>query len=214
VNRQGLEIEKGGFPIYEDKKQFLKINAIRRAVSLPAVSTPIIPNKGQAMFTTAEEMHNEPSSCMNCQFWNEKAFTCQIIGPRIKVRKILYPKLETDDSKPIEYWPCCSMQFYGKPNGGDAIYRGATDPDYLDLLWINAPKPGQEHGGANCGGCDGGDDCDHYIVEGNKAKWDSPTGFCRALQVTVGCGDVCALWDDDDELPWREAQKLIAENRG
>jgi hypothetical protein len=106
------------------------------------------------------------------------------------------------------------MQLYGKPNDAEAVYRSRSDPDYIDLVWINAGKPGQAHGGANCGGCSGGDDCDHYIVEGKKAKWDSPTGFCRALQVTVACGDVCSLWDDDDELHWREAQKLIEENRG
>jgi hypothetical protein len=210
--RSGLEIEKGGFPIYADK-QIQKINAIRRAISLPAVTSPVIPNKGQALFTTSEEMNDEPASCYNCQFYNEKAETCSIIGPRIKIRKILYPQEATDDSKPVEYWPCCSMQLYGKPNA-ETAYRASSDPDYLDLVWINASKPGQEHGGANCGGCQGGDDCDHYITSGKKAKWESPTGFCRALQVTVACGDVCSLWQDDDELRWREASKLIEENRG
>lgn len=212
-SRPGLTIEKGGFPLYEEKN-LQKINAMRRAISLPAVTTPIIPSKGQALFTTAEEMHDEPASCYNCQFYNQTAETCAIIGPRIKIRKILYPQETTADSKPVEYWPCCSMQLYGKPNDAEAVYRSRSDPDYLDLVWINAGKPGQEHGGANCGGCSGGDDCDHYIVEGKKAKWDSPTGFCRALQVTVACGDVCSLWQDDDELHWREAAKIIEENRG
>jgi hypothetical protein len=211
-SRPGLTIEKGGFPIYEEKN-LQKINAMRRAISLPAVTSPIIPNKGQALFTTAEEMNDEPASCYNCQFYNRKAETCAIIGPRIRIRKITYPREATEDSKPVEYWPCCSMQLYGKPNE-ETSYRSRSDPDYLDLVWINASRPGQFYGGANCGGCSGGDDCDHYIVEGKKAKWESSTGFCRALQVTVACGDVCSLWNDDDELHWREAQKLIEENRG
>ena len=63
-SRPGLTIEKGGFPLYE-AKNLKKINAMRRAISLPAVTTPVIPNKGQALFTTAEEMHDEPASCYN-----------------------------------------------------------------------------------------------------------------------------------------------------
>jgi hypothetical protein len=213
VSRDVLKVERGGFPVY-DEKQIPKINAMRRAISLPAVKSPVIPYKGQALFTTAEEMHDEPASCYNCQFYNEKAETCAVIGPRIKIRKLTYPKESTADSKPVEFWPCCSMQLYGETNKGGVVYRASSDPDYLDLVWINAARPGQQHGGANCGGCAGGDDCDHYIVEGAKKKWESPTGFCRALQVTVACGDVCSLWKDDDELPWREAQKLIEGNRG
>lgn len=213
MSRAGLEIERGGFPIYTDK-QTAKVNALRRAISLPAVNTPIIPSKGQALFTTAEEMHDEPASCYNCQFYNQKDETCALIGPRTHIRKILYPKVSTENTKSIEFWPCCSMQLYGKPNHGETVYRASSDPDYLDLVWINASKPGQAQGGANCGGTDGGDDCDHYQTEKREAKWDSATGFCRALQVTVAAGDVCSLWKDDDELGWREAQKLIEENRG
>ena len=210
MSRSGLEIRAGGFPIYSEKN-LPKINAIRRAISLPAVKSPIIPTKGQALFTTAEEMNDEPASCYNCQFYNQTSETCAILGARQKIRKILYPPRATADANPVEYWPCCSMQLYGKPNHGEAVYRASSDPDYLDLVWINASKPGLAHGGANCGGCAGGDDCDHYLTEGQKAKWDSPTGFCRALQVTVACGDVCSLWSDDDELNWRAASKIIEE---
>jgi hypothetical protein len=212
VSRVGLTIESGGFPLYEEK-QLRKVNALRRAQSLPDVKTPTIPKKGQALFTTAEEMHDEPASCYNCQFYNKNAATCALIGSRIKIRKFTYPEASSADSKPIEYWPCCSMQLYGKPNA-EATYRASSDPDYLDLCWINAGSVGQESGGANCGGCSGGDDCDHYLTTGTKAKWDSATGFCRALQVTVACGDVCALWGDDDVLGWREAQKIIEEQHG
>ena len=69
-------------------------------------------------------------------------------------------------------------------------------------------------GGANCGGADGGDDCDHYMSEDGKPKWESPTGFCRALQTTVACNDVCAQWRDDDTLQWQDAQRLIGEIDG
>ena len=208
-----FKIEQGGFPIYA-ANNLRKINAIRRAISQPASDSPVIPTKGQALFTTAEEMHDEPASCYNCQFYNQKAQRCALIGPRIPIRKLTYPKEPTQDSKPIEYWPCCSMQLYGQPNSGDAVYRASSDPDYLDLVWINAPKPGQEMGGANCGGSSGGDDCDHYLTEGKEEKWDSITGFCRALQTTVASGDVCSLWQDDDRLHWREAVKLIREQNG
>jgi hypothetical protein len=213
MSRGVFKIEPGGFPVYA-KRNLPKINAIRRAISQPDYDSPIVPTKGQALFTTAEEMNDEPASCANCQFYNQKAETCALIGPRIPIRKFTYPKESTGDSKPIEYWPCCSMQLYGSGNNGDAVYRAQSDPDYLDLVWINAARPGQDFGGANCGGCDGGDDCDHYITEGKEEKWESATGFCRALQTTVACGDVCSLWQDDDEIRWREAVKIIREQNG
>lgn len=199
MSRGDLHIEPGGFPVY-GPAQIGKVNAMRRAKSLPEVDTPIIPTKGEALFTTAEEMHNEPASCDNCAFYDHPGRECNLIGPRPKIQKI------TKDG--IDYWPCCSMHTYS-PEPLDLPTIGPGDPDYMGLTYINAAKVGQKHGGANCGGCDGGDDCDHYIVEGKMEKWESPTGFCRALQTTVACGDVCSLWRDDDELPWREAVKII-----
>lgn len=216
MTRKGLEIEDGGFPVYPSSgsgvpKAIAKWNAMRRTASLPEVDTPIIPTKGQVLFTTSEEMHDEPASCYNCQFYNEKAETCGLIGARIKIKKFVNPKEKSENSNPVEYWPCCAMQLYGEPNHSEAVYRASSDPDYLGLLWINAPKPGTDTGGANCGGCSGGDDCDNYLTDGTKAKWDTPTGFCRALQTTVACGDVCTMWDDDDKLDWRQAQKILGE---
>lgn len=203
-------VDDGGFPIYTDKN-VRKVNAMRRAFSTPASDTPIIPTKGQALFTTAESLNDEPTSCANCIFYNSTAETCSLIGPRIPIKRFVYPKEATVDSKQIEYWPCCGMHEHGKPNTGAAIYRNSDDPDYLDLVWINAPKVGQEYGGANCGGVNGGDDCDHYLTEGKEEKWNSATGFCRALQTDVAAGDVCCLWQDDDELKWRDAVKIIKE---
>jgi hypothetical protein len=202
-----------GFPIYQDK-HLRKVNALRMANSQPLYYSPVIPTKGQVLFTTSESMNDEPSSCYNCQMYNETANTCMLIGSRVPVRTLIYPKEATADAKPIEYWPCCSMQLYGDTNKGEAVYKSQEDPDYLDLVWINAPKVGQEYGGANCGGCAGGDDCDHYLPEDGKLKWESLTGFCRALQTTVACGDICTMWRDDDELPWREAVQIIREQNG
>jgi hypothetical protein len=208
MSRNVVKVEEGGFPIY-DERQIRKVNAMRRAASLPSVESAPIPSKGDVLFTTAEEQNDEPSSCYNCVFYNYGK-SCSLIGPRVKIRKFIYGKPD----KPIEYWPCCGMNFHGEPNKGEPIFRGNSDPDYLGLIWINAPKVGQEYGGANCGGVNGGDDCDHYFVEGKEKKWDSATGFCRALQTTVAAGDDCAHWDDDDKLDWRQAQKIIEELDG
>lgn len=213
MSRSGLEISTGGFPIYGDK-QLRKVNAMRRAFSAPDSFAPVVNTKGEALFVTAEEMNDEPASCYNCQFYNEKAATCSLIGARHSIKKIIWPREATDDAKPIEYWPCCSMQLYGEPNHGEAVYRSSSDPDYIGLIWINAPKVGMKISGANCGGCNGGDDCDHYQTEGNVAKWESPTGFCRALQTVVACGDVCAQWRDDDKLEWQDAKRLLGEIDG
>lgn len=199
--RSDLTIEPGGFPVY-GPREIGKINAMRRAKSLPDVYTPIIPNKGEALFTTAEEMHDEPASCDNCAFYDHVGKECNLIGHRPRIRKVL--------SNGVDYWPCCSMHTYSsEPLQLDVPIGG--DPDNMGLIYINAPKVGQKHGGANCGGCSGGDDCDHYMTDGKTEKWEAPTGFCRALQTTVACGDVCSLWRDDDILGWREATKIIEE---
>jgi len=213
VTRSDLKIEQGGFPIY-GQGQLSKINAMRRAFSAPSSLAPVINTKGEALFTTAEEMNNEPASCYNCQQYNVKAQTCGEIGKRPTIRKIIWPMEPKPDAKQIEYWPCCSRHIYGEPNKGEAVYKAQSDPDYMGLIWINAPKPGQECGGANCGGTSGGDDCDHYTTEGDKPKWESVTGFCRALQITVAAGDVCCQWRDDDVLQWQDADRLIGEIDG
>lgn len=212
--RSDVKIEEGGFPVY-DGKQIRKVNAMRRAFSAPDSVAPVVNTKGEALFTTSEEMNDEPASCYNCQFYNVKAERCQLMGPRKVIKKLIWPREATSDSKQIEYWPCCSMQFYGKPNEGEAKYLAASsDPDYMGLIWINAPKPGQKIGGANCGGVNGGDDCDHYQTNDDTPKWESPIGFCRALQTQVAAGDVCCQWRDDDTLQWQDAQRLIGEIDG
>jgi hypothetical protein len=213
MSRSDLKIIEGGFPIYGNNQK-RKVNAMRMAFSAPESDAPVINTKGEALFTTAEEMDNEPASCYNCQQYNFTAKTCMYIGKRIAIMKFIWPREATADAKQIEYWPCCSYQMFGEPNKGEAIYKAQSDPDNMGLLWINAPKLGQEYGGANCGGVNGGDDCDHYKTDGDKAKWESPTAFCRALQINVAAGDVCCQWRDDDKLEWQDAQRLIRELNG
>ena len=185
-----------------------KINSMRRAISQPDIYTVPVPNKGQVLFVSAAEMHNEPASCYNCAFYNRDK-SCQLIGPHVIIRKFIYPPAPTSDSKQIEYWPCCSMQQYGDPHEGEK-FIACNPPDQLGLIWINAPKPGQEQGGANCGGSNGGDDCDSYMIEGDD-KRDTPSGFCRVLQCEVQNGDVCTQWMDDDRMTWEQAQNILRE---
>jgi len=199
-----------GFLRYK-AKNLSKINSMRRAISQPT-QADIVPvlNKGQVLFVPAAMMENQPASCYNCGFYNHNQ-SCQLIGGLVRIRKFTYPREATADAKRIEYWPCCGMHSFGEPNYGPAHYCDhPSDPSDLDLLWINAPRPGQEQGGANCGGSNGGDDCDFYMTEGPD-KRDEPTGFCRVLQAEVANGDVCAAWRDDDRLTWQQAQANLKE---
>ena len=190
-------------------KHLRKVNAQRRALSQPTLAGVPVLQKGKVLYVTAAEMDNEPASCSNCIFYN-KLGSCQLIGPHVIVRKLVYPPRATPDAKPIEYWPCCGMHTFGQPNAGEEKFLAASDPAELDLVWINAPSVGLEHGGANCGGENGGDDCDHYMIAGDD-KRDARSGFCRVLQCEVQNGDVCSAWTDDDELSWDRAQNILKE---
>jgi hypothetical protein len=186
-----------------------KINAQRRALSMSNFMGVPILNKGQVMYTSEAQMDGEPASCSNCAFYNYGR-SCQLINKEIIVKKLTYPPEPTADAKPIEYWPCCSEWLKGTPNYGPEKRIAENSPDTLGLGWINAPKPGQKCGGANCGGKNGGDDCDHYITKGPD-KRDEATAFCRVLQQEVENGAVCSAWMDDDWLSWDKAQDLLKE---
>lgn len=186
-----------------------KVNSMRRANSQPTLTGVPVLSKEKVLFVGTAEMNNEPASCYNCVFYNSGA-SCQLIGPHVPICKFTYPRSATSDSKPIEYWPCCGMHQFGNPNFGPPRFIAANDPASLDLLWINAPSVGLEQGGANCGGSNGGDDCDHYTTPTGD-KRDAPHGFCRVLQCEVMNGDVCSAWDDDDKLSWNKAQAILKE---
>lgn len=189
---------RSGFPIYEEKN-LTKVNDMRRAKSRPEIDLHIVPalTKGQVMFVTASQMGNEPASCYSCHLYN-LGRSCMLMGPNVLIKKFTMGT--------VEYWPCCGMQDYGKPNTGKETFSAHDDPDSLGLVWINAPSVGQPCGGANCGGSGGGDDCDHYFPYDVDDKRDSTSGFCRILQVDVGVGDVCSGWQDDDAVYYDEAE--------
>lgn len=191
-------------------RQLRKVNAQRQALSESSFFDVPVLTKGDVNYIPAAKMDGEPASCYTCPFYNASR-TCQLIGKGVAVRKLTYPAEATSFSKPIEYWPCCSAWQKGRPNFGEEKYIGSgSSPDDIGLIWINAARPGQEYGGANCGGCNGGDDCDHYITEGDDKRVE-PTAFCRVLQQDVECGAVCSAWRDDDILQWQKAQDLLKE---
>src|SRR5262249_20434339 len=140
-----------------------KINAIRRVISAPdAKGVPVL-GGAAVLFSSAASAHNQPRSCYNCPFYNYGR-SCQLIGQDIAIRKLLWPKQPTSDSKPIEFWPVCGYWVYGTPNYSTSKEIVALDPDDAGLCWINAPKVGQEYGGSCCGGQNGGDDCDLWMT--------------------------------------------------
>lgn len=197
--------EPGGFIQY-GKEQLPKVDSMRRDKSQPDFYGIPIVDDAAVLFCSASEIGNKPASCYTCQK-QQKDETCFLLGAEVKVAKVTGHRESGD---PIEYWPCCSAHQYGPPRTEKPVYAdNLSSPDSLGLIWINASEPGQKFGGANCGGVDGGDDCDHYMVKSGE-KWDNPQGYCRVLAHMVDAGDVCAAWHDDDELPWKEAQQLMS----
>jgi hypothetical protein len=193
-----------GFLTYQPK-HLAKINAIRRAISQPDIYVQPVLNKGQVLFTPAAEMHNEPASCYNCNFFNYEK-SCKLIGPKVPLKKFTYG----EPSKTIEYWPHCAAHCYGHPDYGPESFITSTDPSTLNLIWINAPRVGLDLSGANCGGGNGGDDCDYYMTDIDD-KREAQEGFCRVLQSTIQNGDHCAVWQDDDRIPWQQAVSIMQE---
>lgn len=197
--RKKLDIHTG-FPLY-NASNLEKINDLRRAKSRPDINVWVspTPTKGQLLFTTWAQNGDKPASCYSCLFYNAER-SCQLIGRQIIVKKYTIGTQEL--------WPCCGMQTYGEPNRGTEKFLAHVDPEALDLQWINC-RPGLSYGGATCGGKDGSDDCDLYYPYETADKRESVSGHCQALQTEVGCGDVCAEWNDDDFVSWRDSQEWL-----
>lgn len=195
--------EAGGFVEY-DETQLPKVDSMRRDKTQPDFYGIPILQDSDVGYVKASDIGGKPASCYTCTKQN-KDETCYLMGPSIKVKTVVGHKESGD---PIEYWPCCSSHQYGNPSGDVSYAEKLSDPKTLGLIWINAPEVGQEYGGANCGGVEGGDDCDHYMVKTGE-KWDNPQGYCRVLAHVVDAGDVCSAWRDDDELQWDNAQDLM-----
>lgn len=191
-------------------KNLRKINAQRRALSQPDVYCVPTLKPAEVLFVPAAQMKGEPATCYNCSRYNHGS-SCMMIGPNVPVRRFTYPPTPTADAKRIEYWPCCGEWDRGAPNYGPARFNtNLSTPDELGLGWINAPEPGQEIGGANCGGSNGGDECDFYVTEEADAR-DTEQGWCRVLQQDVDNGAVCAAWRDDDWVDYQRGSALLKE---
>lgn len=195
--------EPGGFIEY-GKEQLPKVDAMRRDKSQPDFYGIPILQGSDVGYVKASEIGGKPASCYTCHMQLPDE-TCHLLGPEIKVSTVTG---HGESGDPIEYWPCCSHHQFGETRNEIEYEEILQTPEGVGLIWINAPEPGQEFGGANCGGVEGGDDCDHYMVESGD-KWENPQGYCRVLAHTVNAGDVCAAWRDDDELTWDEAQQLM-----
>jgi hypothetical protein len=190
-----------------------KINSQRRALSQPTIVGPPVMTKGQVQYVPEGEMGGEPATCYNCHFYNYGR-SCRLLGERIQIRKLTYPPKPTADAKQIEYWPCCSAWMRGEPNyGREEFVEELSSVDTMGLGWINAPQPGCAISGANCSGKNEGDDCDHYITNGDDKRAE-PTAFCRVLQQQVEGGAVCSAWMDDDWLSYDRAQNILKECDG
>lgn len=197
------------FVVYK-LKNLRKVNGQRRALSQPDVWTVPTLKPAEVLFVPASSMGGEPATCYNCERYNADR-SCMLIGPHIEIRKFTYPPQPTADAKQIEYWPCCGEWKRGEPNAGPEQFCDELDtPDELGLGWINAPQVGQKIGGANCGGCDGGDECDFYVTDVADAR-ETETGFCRVLQQDVAAGAVCAAWRDDDWIDFARGSALLRE---
>jgi len=187
-----------------------KVNAQRRALSQPDVYYVPTLKPAEVLFVPADKMGKEPATCYNCSRYNY-GLSCMMIGPNVPVVRFIYPRTVTADAKRIEYWPCCSEWDRGSPNYGPAQYNKCLNsPDELGLGWINAPEVGQEIGGANCGGPNGGDECDQYVTDEADAR-DTDSGWCRVLQQDVDAGAVCAAWRDDDWVDYQRGSALLKE---
>lgn len=198
------KVEPGGFVEYTDK-QLPKVDAMRRDKSQPDFFGVPILTDAEVGYSTAAQLGGKPASCYTCKEQNPD-LTCERLGPGIKIAKVRGSK---DSGERVEYWPCCDEHWYGKHDGPTHYHSQLDTPDDIGLVWINAPKVGQEFGGANCGGVEGGDDCDFYTTRGKTEKWDTEQGICKVLQHAVNAADVCRAWRDDDELKWVDAQNLI-----
>jgi len=200
---------KPGFLKYETKT-LPKVNSLRLANSLVQITNVPILDKASVLFSPAASAHQEPRSCYNCHFYNERGKNCQLIGGATRIERFTYPPAFEDGSKPIEYWPVCGMWDYGQPNNAAPTFKQPPfdSPEDLGLGWVNAPDVGLPLSGTSCGGANGGDDCDHFIIQGTD-KRAAKTGFCRVLQTEVGNLDCCTAWEDDDWVDWQKGQDLL-----
>lgn len=204
-----------GFYKYKAKPEMVKkINTIRIGQSMPDLREPPILSEGAVLFSSAASACDEPRSCYNCPLFNYGK-SCRYYGPDVEIHKFTWPKERRDNAKPIEFWPVCGYWVKGEPNyGPEEFYEVKLNPDEGGLGWVNAPEVGQDLAGTSCGGANGGDDCDLWLIEGEDGdKREAKTGFCRVMQKDTGNLDCCAAWEDDDFLTWQAVQQRFRESK-
>jgi hypothetical protein len=109
---------KTGFVQYTGAGKFVtKSNTLRYVKSMTGGVNTVPLEKAHVLFTTAEELNNEPASCYNCRMFYDKAERCAIHLPSIQIKKFV-GKAE-EGGKDIEFWPCCGYQDYGEPSHDD-----------------------------------------------------------------------------------------------
>lgn len=203
-----------GFYRYKPRVGMVKkINTIRIGQSRPDLKSPPILTEGDVLFSSAASASDEPRSCYNCPFFNYGK-SCKLMGKSVEIHKFTWPKEKRDGAKPIEFWPVCGMWIKGEPNFGPEDFYAKLDPDEAGLGWVNAPEPGQELSGTSCGGANGGDDCDLWLIEGTSGdKRAAKSGFCRVMQKSTGNMDCCTCWQDDDFLTWQMVKERFSESK-
>jgi hypothetical protein len=203
-----------GFYKYKPESEMVKkINTIRIGQSRPDLEGPPILTEGDVLFSSAASASDEPRSCYNCQFFNYEK-SCRLMGKAVEIHKFTWPKERRDNAKPIEFWPVCGYWIKGEPNYGPEEFIAEISPDDAGLGWVNAPETGQELGGTSCGGRNGGDDCDLWLIDSASGdKRAEEIGFCRVLQKETGNMDCCSCWQDDDFLTWQMVQERFRESK-
>lgn len=190
-----------------------KINSIRIGQSRPDLAGVPILTEGDVLFSSAAEAGEKPRSCYNCPLFNYER-SCKLFGKDVEIRKFTWPEKIRDGAKPIEYWPVCGYWVPGEPNYGVAEFIAKLDPGAAGLGWVNAPRVGQELSGTSCGGANGGDDCDFWIIEDEDGdKREAKTGFCRVMQKQTENGACCSCWTDDDLLSYQMVAERFRENK-
>ena len=203
-----------GFYKYRAKPTLVeKINTIRIGQSRPDLcGTPIL-DEGSVLFSSAASANDEPRSCYNCPFFNYEK-SCKLLDKDLEIHKFTWPKERRDGAKPVEFWPVCGYWIHGQPNYGPEEHYANLDPEEAGLGWVNAPEPGLSLSGTSCGGANGGDDCDLWMIEGEKGdKRAAKSGFCRVMQKSTGNLDCCAAWEDDDWLTWQMVEERFRESK-
>lgn len=163
-------------------------------------------------FVGGKDTGNQPKSCFVCPFMYVNQRTCQIHGPGIIIDRVV--------KQGQEYTPVCTYQRGGTPLAiadDEVVYNvnvlGAMAADQTGLEWAKSPT------GTNCGGFKQGAPCEHFSATDRKGE----DGICLLMsedqdetsnRMSEHRGaevdwDDCCDGHEGENMPWREAQKLL-----